>query len=341
MATAKPIQNLTLGSRGPEVSDLQQSLRQHGLYKGPIDGVYGPEMQSAVKQFQNMAGIRSDGIYGPQTTSQWEDWTKNPIKFAIADPAIQSQMSNNPTFANTMKTLAQTGGNQADMVAAAHFLSKASNGTAGYLDKNGNVDADVFKQTALASLGPNINQSIKYYGDDFAQGVQNEKAQYQSQLANQKQTLANQNAALQTSQGQNNNVNSGWGQTERGNFQNAANAGLNALQSGAQTRLSGLARNYENQLGTSALNDSGQNFNIAGAGNLGTSGTYQNGGNVNAYNPLGGINGQLSGQWLSQVNARAQNYRQGSYKQLPAYNQYVAAGTLGGLPSSYNYQPTQ
>lgn len=41
------------GVRGPEVEQLQSILAAKGLYKGAIDGVYGPQTRSAVAAFQN------------------------------------------------------------------------------------------------------------------------------------------------------------------------------------------------------------------------------------------------------------------------------------------------
>lgn len=337
--------NLTFGSHGPEVSDLQETLKQHGLYTGPIDGIYSQSMNQSVKQFQQMAGITADGIYGPQTTSVLNDWTQHPIKFAMAEPAIQQLMQQNPQFANTMQVAAKNGGNQADMLAVANFMSKASAASGapnpGYLDQNGNVSGDVFQQMALQRASPQIAQSLNYYGNDFAQGVQNEKNQYASNLAGAQQNITNQNATLQTQQGQNNNVNSGWGNVQRNQFRNAANTSLNALQSGAQTTLSSLARNYENQLGTGALASTGQNFGMAGAGGVGKAGTYNQGQAFNAYSPLGGQQGSLTAQWLSQTQNTANQLRNGAQYQVPAFNQYTAASSLGGNAQNYPYYPTQ
>ena len=243
MATNQQPQNLMMGSRGPEVSDLQNTLKQHGLYNGPIDGVYGPQTQSAVQNFQNISGIKTDGIYGPQTTSTLDAWSKNPIKFAIADPVIQQRMQQNPLFAQTMNQLAASGGNQADTIAAAHLISKNSGGAVNYFDANGNFNPDVFKQAALGYLSPEINQSFKYYANDFAQGLQNEKQQYQSQLASTQLGQQQQSQQFQTQQGSTNQVNTGAGQQMRQSFYNNQNQQLAGLQSQAQTTLSGLACN--------------------------------------------------------------------------------------------------
>lgn len=56
-----------IGSRGQEVRQIQQKLRQLGLYSGSVDGVYGTATQKAVRQFQKNCGITADGIAGPKT----------------------------------------------------------------------------------------------------------------------------------------------------------------------------------------------------------------------------------------------------------------------------------
>ena len=56
-----------LGSRGQEVRQIQQKLRELGLYSGSIDGIYGTATQKAVRQFQKNCGLTADGIAGRKT----------------------------------------------------------------------------------------------------------------------------------------------------------------------------------------------------------------------------------------------------------------------------------
>ena len=55
-----------LGSRGNEVSAIQQELKDRGLYSGNVDGIYGSQTEAAVKRFQKQQGLSVDGIAGPQ-----------------------------------------------------------------------------------------------------------------------------------------------------------------------------------------------------------------------------------------------------------------------------------
>lgn len=69
---------LKQGSRGKEVKDLQQTLKKRGYYVGNVDGIFGPKTFRAVCEFQRDAGIKSDGIVGPQTRKALEDMLKYP-----------------------------------------------------------------------------------------------------------------------------------------------------------------------------------------------------------------------------------------------------------------------
>ena len=60
---------LRLGMRGTAVVKLQQQLQAVGLFKGAVDGDFGPGTQAAVKAMQQRYGIAPDGIVGPATWS--------------------------------------------------------------------------------------------------------------------------------------------------------------------------------------------------------------------------------------------------------------------------------
>jgi len=57
-----------IGSRGPEVSRIQQSLQQHGQHLA-VDGRYGRETRAAVREFQRSHHLRPDGIVGRRTAA--------------------------------------------------------------------------------------------------------------------------------------------------------------------------------------------------------------------------------------------------------------------------------
>jgi peptidoglycan hydrolase-like protein with peptidoglycan-binding domain/DNA invertase Pin-like site-specific DNA recombinase len=51
----------------PQVRSLQGTLQRLGLNPGPVDGVFGPRTQAAVKRLQRAGGVPADGIVGPPT----------------------------------------------------------------------------------------------------------------------------------------------------------------------------------------------------------------------------------------------------------------------------------
>lgn len=52
------------------IQQAQQELRAQGLYNGPIDGIEGPEMKTAVSQFQRQHGLPASAMLDQQTMSQ-------------------------------------------------------------------------------------------------------------------------------------------------------------------------------------------------------------------------------------------------------------------------------
>ena len=57
------------GSRGSQVSLVQQKLKQYGYYDGAVDGVFGKETYHAVVWFQEKNGLKADGAVGPSTAA--------------------------------------------------------------------------------------------------------------------------------------------------------------------------------------------------------------------------------------------------------------------------------
>ena len=55
------------GSRGNEVKQIQQKLKNWGYYKGAVDGIYGSKTLEAIKYFQRKNGLTVDGIAGEKT----------------------------------------------------------------------------------------------------------------------------------------------------------------------------------------------------------------------------------------------------------------------------------
>ena len=65
--TADNVVVLRRGSKGIEVTRLQNRLRELGFYTGISDGVYGDAVIAAVKEFQRRSGLTQDGVAGLTT----------------------------------------------------------------------------------------------------------------------------------------------------------------------------------------------------------------------------------------------------------------------------------
>ncbi len=66
---------LRIGSRGDEVTELQNRLISEGVYSGPVTGYFGSLTAQAVKAFQAKYGIGQDGTVGQQTRDKLNNAT--------------------------------------------------------------------------------------------------------------------------------------------------------------------------------------------------------------------------------------------------------------------------
>lgn len=66
-AAAADSGNLSWGSTGTAVSELQQTLNNKNYACGTVDGIFGSKTYNAVVRFQGDVGLQKDGIVGPAT----------------------------------------------------------------------------------------------------------------------------------------------------------------------------------------------------------------------------------------------------------------------------------
>lgn len=68
-ATAAPVKyrQLKSGSKGEDVTRLQERLKELGYFTLEPDGVFGTDTKTAVKAFQKANGLKNDGIAGTKT----------------------------------------------------------------------------------------------------------------------------------------------------------------------------------------------------------------------------------------------------------------------------------
>src|SRR5262249_37717308 len=55
-----------------QIATAQKALADVGCYTGPIDGLYGPVTDAAIRNFQQAMGLTVDGVVGPQTLAALE-----------------------------------------------------------------------------------------------------------------------------------------------------------------------------------------------------------------------------------------------------------------------------
>ena len=88
---------LKLGSRGEAVLELQAALKLLGFYADTVDGIFSQSTARAVSQFQEAAGLATDGIVGQDTWNRLFPQTPSAIENPIAnDPVTADNSEINP-----------------------------------------------------------------------------------------------------------------------------------------------------------------------------------------------------------------------------------------------------
>jgi peptidoglycan hydrolase-like protein with peptidoglycan-binding domain len=78
-ALLAPGEGYALVNGSPQVKALQRRLRVLGETPGPIDGLFGPRTEAAVRRLQLRSGIAVDGLVGPQTRTALRRSTRRPL----------------------------------------------------------------------------------------------------------------------------------------------------------------------------------------------------------------------------------------------------------------------
>jgi murein L,D-transpeptidase YcbB/YkuD len=72
--SVEPAASQTTVVEKPSVQDIQQALKNAGLYEGKIDGISGPMTREAIESFQSQNGLKSDGKVGPMTWQKLKEY---------------------------------------------------------------------------------------------------------------------------------------------------------------------------------------------------------------------------------------------------------------------------
>jgi peptidoglycan hydrolase-like protein with peptidoglycan-binding domain len=94
LRSAQEVDVLGKGNVGKPVQTLQKQLNEWRVANGqtPIkeDGIFGPKTEEAVKEFQTAAGLKPDGLAGPNTKARLE--LENSADFQKLNPSIKDEI---------------------------------------------------------------------------------------------------------------------------------------------------------------------------------------------------------------------------------------------------------
>ena len=74
----------------PTPQQIQQALKNAGLYNGKVDGDIGPRTKKAIEAFQSKNGLKADGKVGPKTWKALSAYLNKTTEVANPTEAAQS-----------------------------------------------------------------------------------------------------------------------------------------------------------------------------------------------------------------------------------------------------------
>lgn len=126
-----------MGSKGEDVKQRQLFLQQMGLYKGDIDGIFGPATQKAVQTYQESQNIRPNGIIGPITSGKMN--THDARQQIQSNPNIQYLRQNDPEVNSVLTSM----------------------------ENNGDINYDILTNMVTNNLSPADANEFKNYYDEY------------------------------------------------------------------------------------------------------------------------------------------------------------------------------
>ncbi|MBF0522948.1 MAG: peptidoglycan-binding protein [Candidatus Omnitrophica bacterium] len=76
-------------SQAPTKEQIQQALKNAGVYQGTVDGVLGPKTKKAIKAFQQQNGLNADGRVGKKTWAKLAPYLNSTPAATTAAPAAE------------------------------------------------------------------------------------------------------------------------------------------------------------------------------------------------------------------------------------------------------------
>jgi len=114
--------------RGDDVADLQRRLGGMGFDAGRVDGIFGPNTEGALREFQRNCGLTVDGVFGP---ASWQAVARltGRERFAttvVASVREEETLLRGPrTLAGRRVVVAEPGGLHALATAVARAVGRA------------------------------------------------------------------------------------------------------------------------------------------------------------------------------------------------------------------------
>lgn len=170
--TSTTSSSLKSGSKGTEVKNLQQRLKDLGYYTGSVDGSYGSGTASAVKAFQAANNLTADGVAGNKTLTTL--YSSGAVKASATNsgskPSSSTSSSSKPSTSTSTSTSSSYTNGRTDV-----YLQLGSSGkqvkilqnrliVLGYL--TGTADGDYSETTYAAVMAFQKRNSI--YADGVA-----------------------------------------------------------------------------------------------------------------------------------------------------------------------------
>ena len=81
-----------------DTKDLQKKLKDLNIYTGDIDGIYGYQTMLSLREFQRKAGLKIDGVYGPNTKTSLD---KGEDSYVSVEVTSNDSKNSNPVSINT------------------------------------------------------------------------------------------------------------------------------------------------------------------------------------------------------------------------------------------------
>ena len=80
-----------------ETIDLQEKLKELNIYTGDIDGIFGFQTMISLKEFQRRAGLKIDGVYGPNSKAALESGEESYVNIETNNVEVNTKTETSST----------------------------------------------------------------------------------------------------------------------------------------------------------------------------------------------------------------------------------------------------